>query len=108
MTNQARKRLICCAAPHGYGPASKLCRIASELRRFDIRPIFLGAGSALELARTSDAFDEIIDAPPGDPLAAELIDSAAALLSLMKWSGFRFYAQSSHRSWLTRRHCILW
>ncbi len=76
-------QLICCAAPHGYGPASKLCRIAEQLRSREVQPIFLGTGSALELASRSDAFDEIIDAPADSRVASDSINSASALLSLM-------------------------
>ncbi len=76
-------RIVCCAAPHGYGPASKLCRLASALRRRGVSPVFLGTGIALELAERSGSFDDVIDAPPESRVASALIDSAAALVSLM-------------------------
>jgi len=76
-------RLAGCAAPHGYGPVSKLCRIAEALHPLGVSTVFLGSGIAHELASRSGAFEDVVDALPDSPAASALIDSAAALLSLM-------------------------
>jgi len=41
-----KPRLVGCAAPHGYGPVSKLCRIAGALRPLGVSVVFLGSGIA--------------------------------------------------------------
>ncbi len=78
-----KPRLVGCAAPHGYGPVSKLCRIAAALRPLGVSVVFLGSGIAHALASGSGAFDDVVDALPDSPAASALIDSAGALLSLM-------------------------
>jgi hypothetical protein len=76
--------LVCCAAPIGYGPATKLAAIAGALRAHGLRPVFLGSGSALELARRSPAFDDVVAAEPDAPAARAAIDAGVGLLSLME------------------------
>ncbi len=53
------------------------------MRQRGASTVFLGTGIALELAERSGSFDDAIDAPPENPIASALIDSAAAVVSLM-------------------------
>jgi len=76
------KTLICSAFPLGYGPAAKLLLIAETVRTMGLRTVFLGTGIAHELAARSSAFDEIVQASPGDALARSVISRCDGLLSL--------------------------
>jgi hypothetical protein len=76
--------LVCCAAAIGYGPATKLALIAEALRAQGLRPVFLGGGSALEVARRSPAFAAVVDAAPDAPAARKLIAGSAGVLSAME------------------------
>jgi len=76
--------LVCCAAPLGYGPATKLAVLAAAAQRHGLRTVFLGNGSAFEAATRSRAFDEVLAAEPGDARAGAVYARAAGLLSLME------------------------
>jgi hypothetical protein len=76
--------LVCCAAAIGYGPATKLALLAETLRAQGLRPVFLGGGSALEVARRSPAFADVVDAAPDTPCARKLIAGSAGVLSSME------------------------
>jgi hypothetical protein len=76
--------LVCCAAAIGYGPATKLVLLADALRAQGLRPVFLGSGSALEAARRSPAFVDVVDAAPDTPAARKLIAGSAGVLSSME------------------------
>ncbi|MCW5891168.1 MAG: hypothetical protein KIT14_11540 [bacterium] len=76
--------LVCCAAPIGYGPATKLATLAGALRGHGLRPVFLGEGSALEAARRSTVFDDVLTGPGDAPAVRAAIDASAGLLSLME------------------------
>lgn len=76
--------LVCCAAPLGYGPATKLVALAGALRAHGMRPVFLGDGSALEAARRSGVFADIVTGPRDAPHVRATIDASAGLLSLME------------------------
>ncbi|MEZ0255609.1 MAG: hypothetical protein ACAI37_10045 [Chthoniobacter sp.] len=62
----------------------KLQLIARRLRAAGLHTVFLGHGIAHEMAaQSSDAFDEVLHAQPGDPHVAPQIASAAGLFSMM-------------------------
>jgi oxygen-independent coproporphyrinogen-3 oxidase len=75
---------VCCAAPLGYGPATKLAVLAAAVREHGIRPVFLGSGSALEAARRTAVFAELVAAEPGEPRARATCEASDGLLSLME------------------------
>jgi hydroxymethylcytosylglucuronate/cytosylglucuronate synthase len=54
------KRLICTAAPFGYGPVAKLLTICKFLTNYQLE--FVGTGPALELARHASYFSTITKA----------------------------------------------
>lgn len=69
--------------PFGYGPGSKLVAIARRLAG-DVRLVFVGEGSALELvARTTGVFEEILAVPAADPSVADRFAAARGVLSVM-------------------------
>jgi hypothetical protein len=75
--------LLCAAMPFGYGPSAKLITLAESLRD-DWRLVFIGQGTALELAsRASDVFDRVVPARATDPSALRLASQAWGVLSLM-------------------------
>lgn len=76
------KTLVCSAFPFGYGPAAKLLLIAERVRTMGLRTVFLGTGIAHELAVRSSAFDNVVEASPGDAIARSVIDCCDGLLSL--------------------------
>lgn len=76
--------LVCCAAAIGYGPATKLALLADATAARGLRPVFLGGGSALELARRSPAFADVVDAAPDTPAARKLLAGSAGVLSVME------------------------
>lgn len=76
--------LICCAIPLGYGPAAKLAVLATALRERDIPLVFVGRGSALELAaRHGELFSEIVAAETPSDVSESLLQSSAGMLSIM-------------------------
>lgn len=76
--------LLCCAAPIGYGPATKLVALAGAVRAQGLGTIFLGTGSALEAAQRSAVFDDVLTGPSDSPGARAAIDASAGVLSLME------------------------
>lgn len=53
------KRIVCTAAPFGYGPVAKLLTICRFLTTYQLE--FVGTGPALELARHASCFSAIIE-----------------------------------------------
>ena len=77
------KTLLCGAMPFGYGPAAKLLTLAPLLHRH-WQLVFVGHGIAWELvSRSPECFAQILEAKADEPPAQLLIDSAAAVLSIM-------------------------
>jgi hypothetical protein len=77
------RTLICCAFPFGYGPAAKLLHVARGLRPLGLPLVFLGTGTAHELASRSTLFDEVVNSSPAEERTRHLVRSATGLLSLM-------------------------
>jgi hypothetical protein len=69
--------------PFGYGPSAKLIMLARGMRD-DWRLVFVGQGTALELAsRSSDVFDDVVPACATDASASSLASDAWGVLSVM-------------------------
>lgn len=79
----ARRPLVCCAQPFGFGPAAKAILLATALRDRGVSTVFVGRGIAHELAARSPAFDDVIDANPTDPRAVTVVDGSSGVLSVM-------------------------
>jgi hypothetical protein len=67
----------------GYGPAAKLLAVAERLRSAGVRPVFLGTGTAHELASRSSDLGDAVEAAPSDSRARKVMRSASAVLSVM-------------------------
>ena len=76
--------LIATAISLGYGPAAKLLVLTSGLRQRGVRVVFVGNGSALELAsRHGKLFGDVIAAAGPSDVSGSLWRSAAGHLSVM-------------------------
>ncbi len=98
--------LVCCAAPIGYGPATKLVAVADALRPRGVRTVFLGEGSALEAAGRSDAFDDVVAASVDSHRARAVITAGTGLLSMMERDHLRTAQASGRRTFVA--DSLLW